>query len=221
MPTGYCLDLYCTSLSQRNHCKYITLAQIGLILVNGLVILKLTFIISKGAGGKGKKFQIQKSNKFLLSNEANIWCYRHGHTWHHLLSSSELSIFYPSPLNSPFPGPAIDSFSLSFKSLMHSKNFQLQTLTTFAVWGFVSSIEGPNITQFYNHIGKIIVNNSMNWFYWEHKWTNIHLAPATSSVPQHHLTKRSVFHKGIWDFFNKISTFNMLLLHSFQSGSQK
>lgn len=124
MQTGCCLDLYCTRLSQHNHCKYITLSQIGLILVNGLVILKLIFLISKRKKRKEAVFWIQKSNKFLLSNEAHIQCYRHGHNWCHLLSPSELYIFFPSPLSLPFSEPTIDSFSLSFKSLMHSKKFQ-------------------------------------------------------------------------------------------------
>lgn len=104
---------------------------------------------------------------------------------------------------------------------MHSKKFQWQILTAFAVLEFVGSIEGPNVTKFYDYKEKIRLKKSMNGFYWESEWQILHLAPSTCSVPQHHLTKPSIFHKSTRDFFNKINMFNMLLLHSFQSGSQK
>lgn len=54
----------------------------------------------------------------------------------------------------------------------------------------------------------------MNCFYSEQI---LYLGPSTSSVPQHHLTKPSILHKGIRHFLKKISMFKMLLLHSSQS----
>lgn len=62
MPMGYCLNLYCTGLSQDNDWKYIAPAQIGLNLVNGLVILKIIFIIAKRKNKKEVVLKIQKSN---------------------------------------------------------------------------------------------------------------------------------------------------------------
>lgn len=65
---GYCLNLYCTGLSQDNHCKYITLAQIGLILVNGLVILKLIFIIAKRKKRKKQCSRYKNQTNFFAIN---------------------------------------------------------------------------------------------------------------------------------------------------------
>lgn len=105
---GYCLNLYCTGLSQNNHCKYITLAQIGLILVNGLVILKLIFIIAKR---KKERSNVLDTKIKFLCNQSHTQHYRYGYTWHHLLeSSSGLPLFSLSPSSSPFSEPAIDYF---------------------------------------------------------------------------------------------------------------
>lgn len=68
MPMGYCQNLYCIGLSQDNHCKYITLAQIGLILVNSLVVLKLIFIIAKR-----KKKKRGRSRFFRYKNPTNFF----------------------------------------------------------------------------------------------------------------------------------------------------
>lgn len=77
------------------------------------------------------------------------------------MSSSEPSTLSLRP---PFSEPAIDSFSLSFRNLMHSKIFQWQTPKAFAGLEFVGSIE---TWKFYNYVGKITFKNSMNRFYWE------------------------------------------------------
>lgn len=81
MPMGYCQNLYCIGLSQDNHCKYITLAQIGLILVNGLVVLKLIFIIAKRkkkkkeeeAGFLGTKIQLIFSSQSITHPVLQVW----------------------------------------------------------------------------------------------------------------------------------------------------
>lgn len=204
---GYCLNLYCTDLSQNNHCKYITLAQIGLILVNGLVILKLIFIIAKR---KKERSNVLDTKIKFLCNQSHTQHYRYGYTWHHLLeSSSGLPLFSLSPSSSPFSEPAIDYFHFPCNPV-HSKNFQWQTSKAFTVLDFLSSTEGTNTTKFYKYIWKTQVRNSMNRFYLEQI---LHLGPSTSNVPQHHLTKPSIFHKGNWHFFNKISMFKILLLH--------
>lgn len=67
MPMGYCLNLYCTGLSQDNHCKYITLAHTGLILVNGLVILKLIFIIAKRQKRKKQCSRYKNQTNFFFT----------------------------------------------------------------------------------------------------------------------------------------------------------
>lgn len=79
---GYCQNLYCIGLSQDNHCKYITLAQIGLILVNGLVVLKLIFIIAKRKKKKKKeeeagfldtKIQLIPSSQSITHPVLQVW----------------------------------------------------------------------------------------------------------------------------------------------------
>lgn len=79
------------------------------------------------------------------------------------MSSSEPSTL---SLRSPFSEPVIDSFSLSFRNLMHSKIFQWRTPIAFADLEFVGSIEA---WKFYNYVGKITFKNSINPFYRESK----------------------------------------------------
>lgn len=129
---GYCLNLYCTGLSQDNHWKYITLAQIGLDLVKSLVILQLIFIITKRkkrSNAQDTKINLISSSQWITHPVLQVWV--------HMASLTRIFIWTLYIFSSSFSEPAIDCFHSPYKVNCIPKTFSDKLHQILLVWVFL------------------------------------------------------------------------------------
>lgn len=147
---GYCLNLYCTGLSQDNHWKYSALAQIGLNLVNGLVILKLIFIIAKRKKRKKQCSRYKNQTNFLLTMSHSVL-----QVWVHTASFAAIFIWTFCIFFLPQVHPSLSLHLTIFILLIKSTAFQKLSVTnsnSFPVLSFLSSTEGTSTAKFCNYV---------------------------------------------------------------------